>query len=128
MSPALELRLLLDIFNWVIGQLLGNVSHFGFVDSEPAQRKKGGELTFHLAWGDTYYAEGTEEQIERAKVVVQDMMKRWPDSDEIGSFVHRYQSLEILVQEIIDEIQDIDEAILAEGRCPGCQIATLKQG
>lgn len=127
-SPVLELRLLLDIFNWVIGQLLGNVPHFGFVCSEPVQRKKGGELTFRLACRDTYYAEGTEEQIERAKAVVQDMMKRWPDSDKIRSFVRQYQSLEILVQKIRHEIESIDEVTLAKGSCPDCQIATSKQG
>ena len=128
MSPPLELRLLLDIFNWVVGQLLGDVPHFGLVNSEPAQRKKGGELTFRLAWGGTYYAEGTEEQIERAKAVVQDMIKRWPDSDKIESFVRQHQSLEILVQKIRHEIKSIDEVTLAKGRCAGCPIATSKQG
>ena len=102
--------------------------YFGSVYGEPTQRKKGGEPIFRLAWGDTYYAEGTEKQIESAKAVVQDMMKRWSDSDKFRSLVRQYHSLEILVQRIRDEIQDIDEATLAEGRCPDCAIATSKQG
>jgi hypothetical protein len=98
------------------------------VYGEPTQRRKGGEQIFRLAWGGTYYAEGTEKQIERAKAVVQDMMKRWSDSDDFRLLVRQYHSLEILVQKIRREIQDIDEATLAEGRCPGCQIAMSKQG
>jgi len=127
MNPAQELGLLLDIFNWLIGQLLGNVPHFGSVYGEPTQRKNGGEPIFRLAWGGMYYAEGTEKQIERAKAVVQDMMNRRSDSDEFRSLVRQYNSLKLLVQRIRDEIQDIDEATLAEGRCPGCEIATSKQ-
>jgi hypothetical protein len=127
-NPALELHLLLDIFNWLIGQLLGNVPHFGSVYSELAQRKKGGELIFRLAWGDAYYAEGTEKQIEQAKAVVQGMIKRWSDSDKVQSLFRQYNSLKILVQRIRDEIQNIDEATLAKGRCPDCPIATSKQG
>jgi hypothetical protein len=127
-NPAQELRLLLDIFDWLIGQLLGNVSLFGSMHSAWAQGEKRGETIFRLVWGDACYAEGTEEQIERANAAVQGIIKRWLDSDEIRSLVRQYHSLEILVQRIRDEIQDIDEATLAEGSCPDCPIAKSKQG
>jgi hypothetical protein len=127
-NPAQELRLLLDIFDWLIGQLLGSVAHFGSPWSARAQQERGGKPIFRLVWGDAYYAEGTEEQIERANAAVQGIIKRWLDSDEIRSLVRQYHSLEILVQRIRDEIQDIDEATLAEGSCPDCPIAKSKQG
>jgi hypothetical protein len=127
-SPALEQRLLLDIFNWLIGQLLGNVSYFYSMQSTWTQQEKGGKPILRLFWADTYYAEGTEEQIQHIEVVVQDMIKRWSDSDEIRSLVHQYQSLEILVQKIRQEIKSIDEVTLAKGRCADCPIARSKQG
>jgi hypothetical protein len=121
MNPAQELGLLLDIFNWLIGQLLGNVPRFGSVYIVRDQREKGDEPIFRLVWGDAYYAEGTEEQIEQAKAVVQGMIGRWSDSEEIRSFVRRYHALEILVQKIRQGIQGMDEATLARGSCPDCQ-------
>ncbi len=121
-NPTMERRLLLDIFNWLAGQLLGNVPHFGLIYTAWDKEQKGGEPTFRLAWGNTYYAQGTEEQIERARRAAEDSLKRWSDSDDMRSLVRQYQSLEILAQRIRDDIQHIDEAVLAQGSCPDCPI------
>ena len=126
-SPTQEWHLLLDIFNWLAGQLLGNVPHFWFICTVRDEEQKSPEPTFRLAWGDTYYAQGTEEQIESARRAAEDILKRWSDSDDMRSLVRQYYSLEVLAQRIRDDIQHIDETALAQGTCPDCPILMSEQ-
>lgn len=126
-NPTTERHLLLDIFNWLAGQLLGNVPHFWFICTVRDEEQKGREPTFRLAWGDAYYAQGTEEQIERARRAAKSVLERWPDSDDMRSLVRQYHSLEVLAQRIRDDIQNIDEAVLAQGSCPDCPILRSEQ-
>ena len=77
-NTTLERRLLLEIFDWLAGQLLGNVPHFGGIFYTARDEEQKGQ-TFHLAWASTYYATGTEEQIERARSAAEDVLKQWLD-------------------------------------------------
>jgi len=126
-STELEVHLLLDIFNWSTGQLLGKVPHNGHVLSRPGEEMQGQELIFRLVFGGSCYAEGTQEQIEQATDVIKDMRELWSDSDDIRSLVHQYHSLEALSQKINDEIQQIDEAVLGQGSCRNCHNLRAEQ-
>lgn len=126
-NPTLERRLLLDIFNWLTGQLTGNIPTFWRIHTVQEEEQKGHGRTFRLAWGDGYYAQGTEEQIERVRGAAKDVLKRWSDSDDMRSLVRQHYSLEILAQRIRDDIQHIDETVLAQGSCPDCPILRSEQ-
>ena len=115
-----EHDLLLDIFNWSTGQLLGKIPHYGTVYARPEPKKGEADQVFSLCWGSRSYAYGTGEQIECARQLLEDILKRWSNSDEIRSLVYQYQELEGLAQKIRGEIQGIDEETLSQGVCRDC--------
>lgn len=134
-NPTLERQLLLDIFKWLAGQLLGNVppSYGGFYtyvmiqndkvfmdNISPSNRGLYDAYKGQIAWGSTCYAYGAVAQTERARRIGEDALKRWSDSDDLRLLVRQYYSLKILVQRIMDDIEHIDEAVLAQGSCPDC--------
>ena len=123
----MERRLLLDIFSWLVGQLTGNIPTFWRIHTVEEEEQKGNGRTFRLVSGDVYYAQGTEEQIERVRETAEDVLKRWSDSDDIGSLVRQYYSLEVLAQRMRESIDHIDEAVLARGKCPDCPILRSEQ-
>jgi len=120
-TPTMERYLLLDIFNWLAGQLLGNVPHFGRLYAGWNGQ------TFYLAWGDTQYVQGTKEHIEHARRSAEDVLQQWLDSDDMRSLVRRYYFLEGLAQRMRDDVEHIDEAVLAQGKCPNCPILRSEQ-
>lgn len=126
-NPTMERRLLLDIFSWLLGQLTGNIPTFWRIRTVEEAEQKGYGRTFCLVSGDVYYARGTEDQIERVRATAEDVLKRWSDSDDIGSLVRQYYSLEVLAQRLRKGIDRIDEAVLARGKCPDCPILRSEQ-
>ena len=80
-----------------------------------------------IAWGDIYYAWGTVEQIERAKIAAEDFLKRWSDSDNMRLLVRQFHCLEDLTDKIMGDIQHVDETVLAQGRCPDCLALNSEQ-
>lgn len=123
-----ERHLLMDVFNWVSGQLLGKVPHHGSLRSVPNNGRNDRESTFRLVWDGSIYAEGTEEQIDCSKRVVDEMLEQWSVSEIIRSLVDQYYSLLVLSQKIRDQLEQIDEAILGQGTCPDCPIMRHRKG
>ena len=68
------------------------------------------------------------QQIECAKHLLEDMLQRWSNSDEIRSLVYQYQELEDLAEKIRGEIQGIDEETLSQGAFRDCPRLRSRQG
>lgn len=66
--------------------------------------------------------------IECAKQLMEDILKRWSNSDEIRSLVYQYQELEDLAEKIRDENNGIDEETLSWGTCRDCPRLRSRQG
>lgn len=129
MGSSDEQRLLLGIFNWVTGQLLGRLNHHQRTALSLGTRTGGkvGESSFGLYWGGTYYAPGTEEQIECARRVLDQIIDGWLYSEDIRAVVYRFHSLEKLAQTIMADIDQMDETALEHGTCPECPKLKSKQ-
>ncbi len=130
MGPSEEQRLLLDIFAWLTGMLLGKLDHYHRTAASLGTQGNAGahEASFGLYWGGTCYGQGTGEQIECARAAVDRMLERWLKSQDVRSVVYRFQELENLVKAIVADIDQIDEAVLAQGTCPECPKLKSKQG
>lgn len=120
--PGLERQLLSDVLAFVTAQLPGTPARQG-IPEIAVWKPKGRQPVFRLGWGGLFYADGTQRSIERAKEVVEDMLKRWSDSEDIRAIVRQYYRLRVLSQGITSGIQQIDEVVLAHGRCPDCPVA-----
>lgn len=119
-TPSLESLLITYIFGWLTGQLLGWVPQGGSMPTIEPKKEPVGEALFNLTWAGSIYAEGAEEHIQTARAAVENVLKRWSDSEDIRAVVNQYHELQFLLKKINDEIQEINESLLGRGTCPDC--------